>query len=41
MSLIDDTTLEKLAKMGVFGAGIAAILTIIIIIFGGNPKGNS
>lgn len=41
MSLIDETTVEKLAKMGKIGAGIAAILTIIIIIIGGNPKGNS
>lgn len=35
------STLEKLATMGKIGAGIATILTIIIIIFGGNPKGNS
>ena len=34
MSLIDETTLEKLAKMGKIGAGIAAILGFILIILG-------
>lgn len=36
MSLIDETTLEKLAKMGKIGAGIAAILGFILIITGGD-----